>query len=206
MAFITSKMKRFLLLLALLCWAEYPSFGADASQLELKIELLRQRYCRGDAEIGFVRLEVRLTLRNVGKRGVLLPQGGAYIYRVMLANSEKAYRERTYIESSGVTEYRASTAGPEGEERDNALYFLAPAATRTGEDGGFFSVKFLPNKRISPEPGEYWLGVSAGTWSPRTTVPPAWEREPGLNVFTGTVTSLPIPIRIDPGAQFDSCQ
>ncbi len=193
-------MKRRLLLLLFLSAAIAPSRAAQGSNLDLTVGILERQYCRGDDETGFVRLRFRLTLSNVGSTAILFYRGAVNVSSVMLARSEQAYRERSYL----VTYTPFRIAAETGEELvDRELLALGPGETRVLEGSGQFPLKTLPSGESSPGPGEYWLGIVA-TGDPLRPIPERWKRRP--EVFIGTVRSSPVRLQIEPSPKFGRCR
>jgi hypothetical protein len=186
--------------LPLLAVAVAPSLGADGSNLDLTIGVLQQQYCRGDAEVGFVRLGLQLNLRNVGRSEILLYRGAVRVDSVMLAASEQAYRERVYLVTFRPTMIPAAT---DKEPADSDLQTLPPGGSRSMEDRGMLPLRILPTGETSPGPGEYWLGITA-TGAPLRPIPESWKARP--EIFTGTLRSSPTVFRIEPSIKFAQCR
>src|SRR6266478_906810 len=61
--------------------------GQGSVPLRLDLEILSQRYCEGDSEVGTIQLRCKLRLTNVGHQPLVLYKGSAVISKVVVARS-----------------------------------------------------------------------------------------------------------------------
>jgi len=171
--------------------------AADVSPVDMQLEVTDRRYCRGDAEVGFLRLKLRCILRNAGEKPVLLSRGSMPTQYVMLADSEEAFREQRYRLTFHTTVITALAVAWKGNVEDAAV-FLRSGDAHVTESEALVPLTIPLGRATSPGPGEYWLGIVVETWPFLKPPPEEWARQGGAVVFTGAVRSRPLKIRVDP--------
>ncbi len=183
----------------------------DEPALQLTAEIIRQRYCIGDAELDALDLELRLRYRNTGSQPLILYKGSDYIdamrvYRI-LANGTDVVEEinATYSLYTDGSPWNISESSlsrdfvilpPRGvyETRTNARVFV----TREG----------VSQTAGSVGSGEHHLQITIPTWfgsdDLANRLQRRWRRN-GL-LWTRAVTSSSIRFVVERQRTIADCQ
>jgi hypothetical protein len=176
-----------------LAFSAAPAFAASGSDdLELRIIPRKAEFCRGDAETGFMNLELECTLANKGRGTVAVPRTPLPPEYVRLAASEAAHEAGAFLHSFSVSWYQAA-----GESRP-AVVTIKPGASHAWLAPVRIPLSIPVGKRNTPQPGQYWLSVVIDLRAPDKS----GRRVAGTRV----AASRPTPIEIPEESVFGSCK
>jgi hypothetical protein len=179
----------------------------NANALRLDLEVISQRYCNGDSEVGTLQLKSKLRFTNTGQRPLLLFKGAGMISRVIVASTADGGARPeldmlvTTISDSSHAMHRTDRPGTN---------FVTLHTNKAFETDGLVAIPFrrAETRIASLIPGLYFLQVSAETWpdsrQPGTVLREHWKAFGYL--WLDSVTSRPLAVTIDRNPTIVSCE
>ena len=177
--------------------------------LELTTKTIKQRYCAGDDEGGTLQLSLHLRYTNLGNKTILLYKGSDIVSQIMVSrNGDEAIAKRFEFTMSISTYTQGSNKAIRGESPNSSFAVLKP--------GQFFQTETMvpiPFRRVGgtdpliggASPGDHVLQIMIPTWPESKhlaeILSTRW-RSKGM-LWYDTVTSLPMPIKIEEPRVFD---
>ncbi|MFY9553734.1 MAG: hypothetical protein WAV47_03335 [Blastocatellia bacterium] len=137
---------------------------------QLKVTVLSQQYCKADAELDALRLNLGLQFRNIGKDRLILYKGSNRIRRVMISrNLEDAEAKRYEVNSSLTWVDDGRSQEIDDSVPNQSFIILPPEATYEMETSITLFVVRDETKEISGaiRPGEHVLQVEVQTFPQR---------------------------------------
>jgi hypothetical protein len=158
-----------------------------------------QKYCVGDAEIGFIKLALKISFTNISRDVVILNRGSGTVSRVLVARSIAEMRARQFEADMSIS----SMVGHYPDEPRRSLADLT-VRLRPGESHSVTTQTRIPYLISGTEPhilgirrGEtYFVSFVISTWPEESLTPESAEKAfAGIGrVWSSNVQSNPISL------------
>jgi len=194
-----------------LSWCAFDLSNVHSSTgLALSIKVKSVKYCRGDAELFTVHLNLRLRYKNQADHPIIVHAGDPIIGHVRISrNMADARAGRFEVDSSADILTAGESPAPLGSAPDKRFVILKP-----GETFGFDSFAAIVARRdTSPliagtiPPGEHVLQVVVNTW-PFSDLDPEKARSLWFRfgeLHSDPVASEPVPLTIHQNPEWADC-
>jgi hypothetical protein len=199
-------MIRLLLILTVLGCATPALVGAQGNtDLQLTTEIIRQRYCTGDADLDGVSLKLRLLYRNAGTTPLILYKGSTDVYEVLVRKTADGAPEL----HSHLSWYSDKAWTVDASSLRKLFVILQPNSTfeTHTETRVFVTRDDSQHFQGSVESGDHYLQVTIPTWHGSQQLADAMQRKwrPNGMLWRTAATSLPMKFTIARNRTLTDC-
>lgn len=172
--------------------AKLAIYSADQPQFDLAIGISSQSYCKGDEEVGFIRIVLDCTVLNKTSAVLVVAREPDPPHELRLAATLEDHKSGKFIHQFTTSWYHASNSS-EG----TGTTALAPGDSHTWSTRIQIPVTIPIGRGRSLKPGKYWLSVVIDT-QPRAASA-SDVRRPHI------VLSRPVSVVVEAEPVFRSC-
>jgi hypothetical protein len=183
------------------------AFGQSGGEagLQLTTEVIRQRYCAGDADLDGVLLDLRLLYRNTGTSPLILYKGSTDIYGFLLRKTTDGAPEV----NSHLSWYSDKPWTVDASSLRKLFVILRPNATfeTHTESRVFVTRDDSQHFQGSVQSGDHYLQVTIPTWHGSQELADAMQRKWRSNgiLWRTAATSLPMKFTIAKNRTVSDC-
>jgi hypothetical protein len=185
-----------------------PTWGQEQSDptVNLTIEPIKERFCKGDAEITFLQIQSRFNYSSQMGR-VFLRRGDAFVENILIAKNETLLAKGEFLMKIS----RTSIVSPPRD--DTRLSTNDFAALNTGETVSIVDTFDLPivhseslANRSGVLPGRYLVQLIVSTWQGSPRLASKTEQALGLGpIWTSSIRSHPVVLLVRPAIATADC-
>lgn len=190
------------------------TLGQINTQLEQPVQLTMRtvsgEYCVGDSELDSLRLKVRLTYANKGRRRLILYEGSRLISRIMISRNFTDALAKRFEVNSSLTQLTASGSKCyKGAVPNDCFVILPPGASHEAETViGLFVVRGDAREIAGAvKSGDHVVQVEVITWHESDKLAKdlraRWRRYG--TVWYEPITSAPVPFTVEKQRKVADC-
>lgn len=179
--------------------------------LRLTTSIISQRYCKGDAEIDVLQMDLRLCYTNIGKQPLILQKGSSDVFRVRVSrNTEDALSKRFEVDASVTRVTNGRGMNIEAPSPGKLFVILSPGMSFETQADAFVNVAHSGAsgiKGVTLDDGEYVLQLRVSTWPASESLAEQlhkrWKRSGVL--WFNDITSAPMRFKVEKNRSVVEC-
>jgi hypothetical protein len=203
---MTSRTVTRLLILVFALVARQSGQDSDSS-LNLKVEPIQHRYCKGDSEITFLQVRSTFEYANKGRTALLLKKGETFVQAIRIATSATALARNDYVMNIS----RTSALNPSTKETPppkSSFVSLKSGESFKASDLFDLPVVLKPSlaNRAGVLPGHYFVQLLVSTWQGSDELAGRTEAALAIGrIWTAPIRSEAIALDVDPANVISDC-
>ena len=197
-------------IICLLVFNCFSVFASDEPEVKLTTEIVSQRYCKGDAELDAIDLNLKLRFENIGNQKIILYRNSEEIDQ-LIVRENRGEVAGDYEISSMVT-WLMSGEWKVGESDLNKTFIVLPPKgtyeTQTSAARIFVSREGIDKIAGAVGNGEHFLQIRVSTWYGSRELADnlrnTWKQSGYL--WTNSILSLPMKFKVDANRKVVRCE